>query len=104
MVSEAGTLGAVLREIGTVLEACASAHHWARELRKLGHDARLMPPSYVKPYAKRRKNDTADAEAICEAVGPPTMRFVVECRPRRAIACRCLPISAIGERTNLLIF
>jgi transposase len=58
------------------IEACASAHHWARELRKLGHDVRLMPPSYVKPYVKRQKNDTADAEAICEAVSRPTMRFV----------------------------
>jgi len=58
------------------IEACASAHYWSRELRKLGHDARLMPPSYVKPYVKRQKNDTADAEAICEAVTRPTMRFV----------------------------
>ena len=58
------------------IEACASAHHWGRELRKLGHDARLMPPSYVKPYVKRQKNDMADAEAICEAVSRPTMRFV----------------------------
>ena len=58
------------------MEACASSHHWARELRKLGHDVRLMPPSYVKPYVKRQKNDTADAEAICEAVTRPTMRFV----------------------------
>jgi len=58
------------------IEACASAHYWSRELRKLGHDARLMPPSYVKPYVKRQKNDTADAEAICEAVSRPTMRFV----------------------------
>jgi transposase len=58
------------------IEACATSHHWARELRKLGHDVRLMPPSYVKPYVKRQKNDAADAEAICEAVGRPTMRFV----------------------------
>jgi len=58
------------------IEACASAHYWGRELKKLGHDARLMPPSYVKPYVKRQKNDTADAEAICEAVSRPTMRFV----------------------------
>ncbi len=50
------------------IEACATSHHWARELRKLRHDVRLMPPSYVKPYVKRQKNDTADAEAICEAV------------------------------------
>ena len=58
------------------IEACATSHHWARELRKLGHDVRLMPPSYVKAYVKRHKNDTADAEAICEAVTRPTMRFV----------------------------
>ena len=58
------------------IEACATSHHWARELRKLGHDVRLMPPSYVKPYVKRQKNDTADAEAICEAVTRRTMRFV----------------------------
>ena len=58
------------------IEACATAHHWARELRALGHEVRLMPPSYVKPYVKRQKNDMADAEAICEAVTRPTMRFV----------------------------
>ena len=59
------------------LEACGAAHHWARELRALGHDARPMAPSYVKPYLKRgKKNDAADAEAICEAVGRPGMRFV----------------------------
>jgi transposase len=58
------------------IEACATAHYWARELTKLGHRIRLMPPSYVKPYVKRQKNDAADAEAICEAVTRPTMRFV----------------------------
>ena len=58
------------------LEACATAHHWAREIEKLGHEVRLMPPRYVKPYVKRNKNDAADAEAICEAVQRPTMRFV----------------------------
>jgi transposase len=58
------------------MEACATSHQWARELRKLGHDVRLMPPSYVKAYVKRGKNDTADAEAICEAVTRPSMRFV----------------------------
>lgn len=58
------------------MEACASAHHWARELMAIGHEVRLMPPAYVKPYVKRGKTDTADAEAICEAVTRPTMRFV----------------------------
>jgi transposase len=58
------------------LEACATAHHWGRELTKLGHEVRLMPPSYVKAYLKRQKNDAADAEAICEAVTRPSMRFV----------------------------
>jgi transposase len=58
------------------MEACSTAHHWARELMALGHDVRLMPPTYVKPYVKRGKNDAADAEAICEAVIRPTMRFV----------------------------
>ena len=58
------------------LEACATAHYWGRELRKLGHDVRLMPPRYVKPYVKRQNNDAADAEAICEAVTRPSMHFV----------------------------
>ena len=58
------------------MEACASAHHWARELVRLGHDVRLIPPQYVKPYVKRNKTDAADAEAICEAVSRPNMRFV----------------------------
>ena len=58
------------------MEACAAAHYWGRELRRLGHDARLMPPRYVKPYVNRHKNDAADAEAICEAVTRPSMRFV----------------------------
>ena len=58
------------------IEACGSGHYWARELGALGHDVRLMAPSYVKPYVKRQKNDAADAEAICEAVSRPTMRFV----------------------------
>ena len=58
------------------LEACASAHYWARELGKFGHDVRLMQPSYVKGYVKRGKTDAADAEAICEAVSRPSMRFV----------------------------
>src|SRR5438445_11580185 len=58
------------------IEACASSHHWSRELKALGHTVRLMPPAYVKPYVKRQKNDAADAEAICEAVTRANMRFV----------------------------
>jgi transposase len=58
------------------IEACASSHHWSRELQALGHTVRLMPPAYVKPYVKRQKNDATDAEAICEAVTRPNMRFV----------------------------
>jgi transposase len=58
------------------IEACASAHHWSRELQALGHTVKLMPPAYVKPYVKRHKNDAADAEAICEAVTRANMRFV----------------------------
>ncbi len=58
------------------LEACGGSHFWAREIRALGHDVRLIPPAYVKPYVKRGKTDAVDAEAICEAVSRPTMRFV----------------------------
>lgn len=58
------------------MEACATAHYWARSIMVLGHRVKLMPPTYVKPYVKRQKNDAADAEAICEAVTRPTMRFV----------------------------
>jgi transposase len=57
------------------IEACASSHHWAREIGALGHTVKLMPPAYVKPYVKSQKNDSADAEAICEAVTRPNMRF-----------------------------
>ena len=58
------------------MEACATAHYWARELRKLGHEGRLIPPAYAKAYVRRNKNDPADAGAICEAVSRPSMRFV----------------------------
>jgi transposase len=71
------------------LEACGSAHHWARELTKLGHEVKLMPASYVKPYVRRNKNDARDAEGCCEAVSRPTMRFVpiktVEQQGQRAL-------------------
>jgi transposase len=58
------------------MEACASSHYWGRELSRIGHEVRLIPPAYVKPFVKRQKNDAADAEAICEASQRPTMRFV----------------------------
>jgi transposase len=58
------------------IEACASSHHWARLLQSLGHGVKLIPPQFVKPYVKRNKNDAADAEALCEAMARPTMRFV----------------------------
>ena len=74
--------GAVLAFLGKLppcligMEACATSHYWAREIAALGHEVRLIPPAYVKPYVKRQKNDAADAEAICEAVSRPNMRFV----------------------------
>jgi transposase len=58
------------------MEACSAAHHWARELSRIGHSVRLIPPQYVKPYVKRKKTDAADPEAICEAVARPNMRYV----------------------------
>jgi len=71
------------------VEACASSHHWGRELSKLGHTVRLMPPMYVKPYVKRGKSDAMDAEAICEAVTRPTMRFVeIKSEDQQARECQ----------------
>src|SRR6202044_1329099 len=65
------------------IEACASSHHWSRELQALGHTVRLMPPAYVKPYVKRHKNDATDAEAICEAVTRSNVRFVATKTPEQ---------------------
>jgi transposase len=65
------------------IEACASSHHWSRELQAVGHMVRLMPPAYVRPYVKRHKNDAADAEAICEAVSRANMRFVATKTPEQ---------------------
>src|SRR5579864_802834 len=69
-------LFSTLRSCLVGIEACPSAHHWSRRLQALGHTVRLMPPSYVKAYLKRSKNDANDAAAICEAVTRPSMRFV----------------------------
>ena len=75
------------------MEACASAHHCARELMTIGHEVRLMPPAYIKPYVKRGKTDAADAEAICEAVTRPTMRFVaVKSVEQQAVLIRDLMV------------
>ena len=73
------------------MEACGTAHGWGHEIEKLGHEVRLLPPIYVKPYVKRHKNDAADAEAIAEAASRPTMRFVAvqtEAQQARAMAFR----------------
>jgi transposase len=71
------------------MEACGSAHHWARVIGRYGHEVRLMPPAYVKPYVKRNKNDGRDAEGICEAVGRPTMRFV--------------PVKSVAQQATLAV-
>lgn len=93
------------------MEACSSAHHWARELVRLGHTVRLIPPQYVKPYVERNKTDAADAEAICEAVGRPTMRFVpIKTLERQAVLVlhrvRALPVrqrtAAVNAARGLL--
>jgi transposase len=85
------------------MEACAAAHYWGRELKKLGHNVRLMPPRYVKPYVKRQKNDAADAEAICEAVTRPTMRFVEikSCEQQGVLVLHRVRLMLIRQRTQL---
>ena len=79
------------------MEACGSAHHWARTLQGFGHTVRLMAPQFVKPYVKSNKNDAADAEAICEAVARPNMRFV-PIKKRRAAGGVVAASSAPGIR------
>jgi transposase len=69
------------------MEACAGAHHWARRLEELGHEVRLIPPVYVKPFVKRQKNDAADAEAIAEAASRPTMRYATRKTPEQQALC-----------------
>lgn len=86
------------------MEACATAHYWARELRALGHEVRLVPPQYAKAYVKRNKTDAADAEAICEAVTRPSMRFVpVKSREQQAeLAVHRVRKLLLGQRTALI--
>ena len=89
--------------VTVAMEACATAHHWGREIRQLGHAVRLIPPAYVKPFVKRQKNDTADAEAIAEAASRPTMRFVAvktEAQQARATTFRARDL-LIRQRTQL---
>ncbi|WP_026941008.1 IS110 family RNA-guided transposase [Hellea balneolensis] len=85
------------------IEACSSAHYWGRELTALGHQVKLMPPSYVKPYVKRGKSDAADAEAICEAVTRPTMRFVeIKSAEQQALLSQHRAREVmVGQRTQL---
>ncbi len=86
------------------MEACATAHGWGREFEKLGHEVRLIPPIYVKPFVKRQKNDAADAEAIVEAATRPTMRFVAlksEAQQARAMLFRTRQMF-VGQRTQLI--
>ena len=81
---------AAQRPCVVAMEACAGAHYWAREISKLGHHVRLIPPAYVKPFIKRQKSDVADAEAICEAAQRPSMRFV--------------PVKSEEQQANGLVF
>ncbi|HZD42287.1 MAG TPA: IS110 family transposase [Terriglobales bacterium] len=85
------------------IEACATAHYWAREIGTLGHEVRLMPPAYVKAYVKRNKNDMADAEAICEAVTRPTMRFVAvkSVEQQSVLMLHRTPALLVRQRTML---
>ena len=86
------------------MEACASAHYWARAISELGHEVKLIPPAYVKPFVKRQKNDMADAEAICEAAQRPTMRFVAvksEARQASTVIFRTRDL-LVGQRTQII--
>ncbi len=78
-----------LRPTVVAIEACGGSHHWARELQSLGHEVKMLPPQYVKPYVKRGKNDAADAEALCEAMSRPTMR--------------CVPVKTAEQQASLML-
>lgn len=86
------------------MEACATSHHWAREITKLGHEVKLIPPAYVKAYVKRQKNDAADAAAICEAVTRPSMRFVPikSAEQQSTLAVHRTRNLLISQRTQLI--
>jgi transposase len=86
------------------MEACATAHDWAREITKLGHTVRPMPPQHVKPYVKRHKNDRADAEAICEAVQRPSMRFVpIKTEEQQStLVLHRVPETLVRQKTQLI--
>jgi len=85
------------------IEACGASHHWARLLQSFGHTVRLIPPQLVKPYVKRNKNDAADAEALCEAMSLPTMRFVPVKSPEQQAALMLVSVRdrLIRNRTQL---
>ena len=87
-----------------IMEACGSSHHWARQLSALGHEVRLIPPQYVKPFVKRAKNDRNDAEAICEAGGRPGMRFVPVKSADQQAQAMVLKVreTLVGQRTQLV--
>jgi transposase len=98
------TFFAELPRCCVVMEACASAHHWARAIGELGHEVRLIPPAYVRPFVKRQKNDMSDAEAICEAAQRPTMRFVAvksEAKQAAAVIFRTRDV-LVGQRTQII--
>jgi transposase len=95
---------AKLPPVQIALEACGGAHHWARELNALGHEVRLIPPQYVKPFVKRSKTDRADAEAICEAASRPAMRFVRVKTAEQQAQALALKVreTLVSERTRLI--
>ena len=86
------------------IEACGTSHYWAREISTFGHEVRLMPPAYVKPYVKRGKTDASDAEAICEAVSRPTMRYVAikSCEQQAALTIHRTRDLFVKQRTQLV--